>query len=236
MGIPRNAFVFGIFNQYFQIDSLSLETGFKIKQQVPGSILLFVLVNKEGQQDIVAKARQLEVDLNEVYFLSQDIKSQVNVNRMFTADLALDTLQVNARIVNADLLWSGVPLLTLKSDNWANRVGASMLSGLGLSVQQYDSLVASTVQQYIQKAVDLALGNAGTPEELDQLGNSHIAFERYGSLMLKQIRVQIEQNRETCSLFNSKEWTSNYEKGLKEVWRQHIQENKYKDIDVKNLD
>eukprot|EP00347_Sterkiella_histriomuscorum_P003844 403362723 len=235
MGIPRNAFVFGIFNQYFQIDSLSLETWFKIKEQVPGSILLFILVNKEGQQAIVAKARQLEIDLNEVYFLSQDIKSQVNVNRMFTADLALDTLQINARIVNTDLLWSGVPLLTLKSDSWANRVGASMLSGLGLSEQQYDSLVATTVQQYIQKAVDLAIGIAGSPQELDQLGNSYIAFERYGSLKLKQIRVQIEKNRETCSLFNSQEWTNHYEKGLKEVWRLHIQENKYKDIDVKRL-
>lgn len=44
---------------------------------------------------------------------------------MHVADLALDTLNINARIVNCDCFWSGLPVLTYKSNSWGNKAGAS---------------------------------------------------------------------------------------------------------------
>ena len=84
---------------------------------------------------------------------------------MHLADLALDTLNLNARMVNADCLWSGLPVLTFSGKDWGNRVGASFYNGLGFR----DELVAKSIKEYIEKAVDLASGPEGSYDDLRNL-------------------------------------------------------------------
>jgi protein O-GlcNAc transferase len=67
------------------------------------------------------------------------------------ADLFLDTPLVNAHTTGTDVLWSGVPMLTLPGERFASRVGASLMSALGCA----DCVVASR-EEYEQRAVELA--------------------------------------------------------------------------------
>jgi protein O-GlcNAc transferase len=66
-------------------------------------------------------------------------------------DMSLDCFPHNAGTTTFESLWMGVPVLTKTSSLSIGRLGASVLSPIGL-----DSWIASTKEDYIQKAVSFS--------------------------------------------------------------------------------
>ena len=77
-----------------------------------------------------------------------------HVRRGQLADVCLDTPLCNGHTTGMDVLWAGVPMVTLPADTLASRVASSQLYCLGCT-----ELVASSRQNYIDIAV--RLGNDG---------------------------------------------------------------------------
>jgi protein O-GlcNAc transferase len=75
-------------------------------------------------------------------------------------DIALDPFPYNGATITCEALWMGVPVVTLRGDRHAGRVGASLLSQIGLT-----ELIANSVEEY----VEIALALAGNPRRLDDL-------------------------------------------------------------------
>ena len=73
-----------------------------------------------------------------------------HVRRGRLADLCLDTPLCNGHTTGMDILWAGTPVLTLPLATLASRVAASQLMALG-----FPELVASSREDYVQKAVQL---------------------------------------------------------------------------------
>lgn len=67
-------------------------------------------------------------------------------------DIALDTFPYNGTTTTCEALWMGVPVISLAGSSHVSRVGLSFLSVLGL-----ESLAALTPDDYVSKAVSLAL-------------------------------------------------------------------------------
>lgn len=67
------------------------------------------------------------------------------------ADIALDPFPFNGGVTTCHALWMGMPVITLAGETAASRVGASLLTGMGLQ-----ACIADDAQSYVAKAVSLA--------------------------------------------------------------------------------
>jgi predicted O-linked N-acetylglucosamine transferase (SPINDLY family) len=66
-------------------------------------------------------------------------------------DIALDTFPYNGTTTTCEALYMGVPVVTLKGELHAGRVGASLLTAAGLS-----ELIASSPDEFVKRAAGLA--------------------------------------------------------------------------------
>ena len=73
------------------------------------------------------------------------------LGRYADVDIALDTSPYNGVTTTCDALWMGVPVVTMLGEHFISRNSASILTAVGLQ-----ELIATTQQQYIDIAIDLA--------------------------------------------------------------------------------
>ena len=153
-GLPEKAVVFCNFNQLYKIDPETLENWVFILKAVPNSVLWLLRFPATGEPNVMAMASKLGLQTGRIVF-SPVAPKEEHVRRGRLADLCLDTPLCNGHTTGMDVLWAGTPVLTLPLDTLASRVAGSQLHALG-----FPELVASSREDYVQKAVKLG-NNAG---------------------------------------------------------------------------
>ena len=113
-----------------------------------------------------------------------------NLARLKLADLSPIPAPYNAHTTAADVLWTGVPILTRKGTTWPGRVAASLLHAIALP-----ELITDAEAAFEAKAVALARDPAG-------------------QAALKQ---KLAQNRLTAPLFDTARWTRHVEAAYEQM-------------------
>ena len=127
----------------------------RVLDAVPGSRLL--LKYKDWFIDEVVQARfrtmfeRAGVGPERLDFRGGDLRRHDQLALLNEADVALDPFPFNGSTTSFEALWMGVPVVTLAGERFVGRVGASVLSALGL-----EELVASDEEGYVARAVALA--------------------------------------------------------------------------------
>jgi predicted O-linked N-acetylglucosamine transferase (SPINDLY family) len=152
--LQSGAITFGSFNNPTKMSSATLDAWASLLARLSAARLLL----KGGPfADAAARALCL-ARLNErgvaperiemLPWLDDPIAHQEAYNRV---DIALDPFPYNGTTTTCEALWMGVPVVTLRGDRHAGRVGASLLEQIGLT-----ELVASSVEEYVGLALTLA--------------------------------------------------------------------------------
>jgi predicted O-linked N-acetylglucosamine transferase (SPINDLY family) len=144
---------FGSVNNLLKVNTEVIAVWSEILNRLPGSRLLMI-----GRDFMQESIKNRFVDL----FASQGIKT----NRIemipsvphseFLAihgriDIALDPFPYNGQTATCNSLWMGVPVITLRGKNHVARVGASIMTNIGLP-----ELIAEDQEGYVKQAITFA--------------------------------------------------------------------------------
>jgi protein O-GlcNAc transferase len=193
-GLPPHAFVFCSFNTDYKIDRSMFKTWMNILRQVPGSVLWLLVRSGESRRNLVNAAGVEGIREDRLVF-ADSLPKDEHLARIKLADLALDTRIVNGHTTTSDCLWVGLPVVTVKGNQFASRVSASLLEAVGLS-----ELVCSSPEAYDSLAVSLARD----------------------PLRLLALRAKLTKNKMTEPLFDSAQTVKNLETAYQRMWGNHV--------------
>ena len=226
-GLPEDLFIFANFNQIYKIDPDTFDVWMNILKRVPSSVLWLLRFPPEGEENIRKEAAKRGVPGHRIIFTDVADK-QIHVNRCFLADLCLDTPLCNGHTTGCDVLWSGLPMVTMPLKDLASRVASGLCVAL-----ECPEMIKQNYSEYEEFAVEMAIGDTGTASELSKLPK-RIASGK-GSLELKKLRLKIEHKRVKAPLFDTRLWVKNWERGIKEAVRLCIDQKGPSHIDIASL-
>ncbi|MBF0304324.1 MAG: tetratricopeptide repeat protein, partial [Alphaproteobacteria bacterium] len=145
---------FGSFNTLAKITPAMIALWAEILNAVPGSGLL---LKAKGFSSPHVAARMRDafaahgVSAGRLCLDGFSPSPRQHLARYGAVDIALDTFPYNGTTTTCEALWMGVPVITLSGDRHAARVGASILTNVGLP-----ELIARDERDYVRRAVELA--------------------------------------------------------------------------------
>lgn len=191
--LNTGGFVFACFNHVFKIEPAVFASWMRILARVPGSMLWLYGSNALAKANLARAAEAQGIDAARIVF-GDTLDKPRHLARLSRADLYLDTGRVNAHTSASDALWAGVPVLTHPGDTFASRVGASLVTAVGLP-----QLICDSVQSYEDTAVRLATN----PDELAALRQTLKAGAR-------------------LPLFDTPRFTRNLEAAYETMWGRYV--------------
>ncbi|KMZ66524.1 UDP-N-acetylglucosamine--peptide N-acetylglucosaminyltransferase, family GT41, partial [Zostera marina] len=190
-GLPEDKFIFACFNQLYKMDPEIFNTWCNILKRIPKSALWLLKFPAAGETRLRNYAVAKGVKPEQIIFTDVAIKNE-HIRRSSLANLILDTPLCNAHTTGTDVLWSGVPMVTLPLEKMATRVAGSLCLATGLG----EEMIVGSMKEYEEKAVFLA----ENPRKLHTLTSK-----------LKAARM-------TCPLFDTIRWVQNLERSYFKMW------------------
>uniref|UniRef100_A0A0D9V9G9 protein O-GlcNAc transferase n=1 Tax=Leersia perrieri TaxID=77586 RepID=A0A0D9V9G9_9ORYZ len=193
-GLPEDKFIFACFNQLYKMDPDIFNTWCNILKRVPNSALWLLRFPAAGEMRLRAYAISKGVRPDQIIFTDIAAKNE-HIRRSALADLFLDTPLCNGHTTGTDILWAGLPMITLPLEKMATRVAGSLCLATGIG----EDMVVNSLEEYEERAVSLA----ENPVKLETLTNK-----------LKAVRM-------TCPLFDTARWVKNLERAYLHMWNLH---------------
>ena len=114
----------------------------RLLKKIDGSVLWLIKNSDEGSKNLKEEAHRRGIEPNRIIFAERMLQPE-HLARHKLADLFIDTFPYTAHTTCSDALWADLPVLTLMGESFASRVGASLLSSIGL-----EELITNTKKEY----------------------------------------------------------------------------------------
>jgi predicted O-linked N-acetylglucosamine transferase (SPINDLY family) len=147
----KNGYVtFGRLSSFSKVNAGVLGLWASVLQRVDGSRLMTLAEPGRHRERTLAFFRARDVAAERITFVPQQ-SGRSYLEAYQQIDIGLDTFPYNGHTSSLDSFWMGVPVVTLAGNTAVSRGGLSILSNLQLT-----ELAASSAEQYVQIAADLA--------------------------------------------------------------------------------
>ncbi len=196
-GLPQEGFVFCCFNNNYKIGRREFDIWMNVLRKIEGSVLWLLQSNRWAVDNLRSEARRRGVDPGRLIFAPK-MKHAEHLARHKHADLFIDTFNYTAHTTASDALWAGLPVVTRAGRQFSARVGASLLSAVGMP-----ELIAGTETDYEALITDLA-ANPG---------------------QLAEIKAKLAENRLTQPLFDTVRYARDFERALEDIHARHLRDN-----------
>jgi predicted O-linked N-acetylglucosamine transferase (SPINDLY family) len=158
--------VFCCFNEPRKITEATWRRWMRILKEVPTSALWLLVPARNTQTHLRNLAQEAGIDPARLVFAPRKVHRD-HLARYVLADLILDSFPYGAHTTASDALWMGVPVLSLAGRSFASRVCGSLLQAAGVP-----QLICADEEEYVRKAIALALDLPGRAALRQQLRNS----------------------------------------------------------------
>jgi protein O-GlcNAc transferase len=182
-GLPEKGFVFCCFNNSWKITRPFFEVWMRLLHEIEGSALWLMRTNASAEANLRKAVMERGIDPARLVFADW-LPLEEHLARYRLADLFLDTLPYGAHTTGSDALWAGVPLVTCFGESFAGRVGASLLTAIGLP-----ELIAPNLTEYESLCVKMATDTS----------------------FYRSVHRELERNRLTYPLFDTKRFCRHIE-------------------------
>ena len=149
-GAPQGVPLLAAFHQSYKISPEVFDSWCRILHAVPDAHLWLLRWNTNVQTALEAAARERGIDAARLVFVPM-LPLEQHLSRLACADLYLDAWPCNAHTTAGEALWTGVPVLSVIGETFAQRVALSLLNAAGLA-----ELVSTDVAGFEAKAIALA--------------------------------------------------------------------------------
>jgi len=176
---------FGSFNNLPKVNLSVVHLWSQLLHAVPESQLVLKsrqLTDKMVRARIVRQFGQQGIDAGRLQLLGRMASTAQHLALYKRIDIALDTFPYNGTTTTCEALWMGVPVITLCGNRHAARVGASILTRIGLP-----ELIAENPDAFVYAGTALA----ADPARLDHL------------------RVSLRQRMQGSALCNAEHFAAN---------------------------
>jgi len=149
---------FGCFNVLAKLSDRTLYAWAEILKALPQAKLMIKnvsMVDDSARKRLQARFRKLGISANRLELIGWQAALEDHFRLYQRIDVALDTFPYNGTTTTCEALYMGVPVVTLKGEAHAARVGASLLTRVGL-----DLLVADSESDYISICTAIAKDSA----------------------------------------------------------------------------
>ena len=192
--LKRGHVTFGSFNNLTKMGPQVIKVWAKILQAVPDSHLL---LKSKQLTDSSTKSRYIELFKQEG--ISEDrlelhswMPEKDGHLRLYDhVDIGLDPFPYNGTTTTCEALWMGVPVITMCGDRHSSRVGASILTHVGL-----EEFIATDIDEYINMAIKYA-------NNMDSI---------------KSIRADLRRNMQNSDLCNADAFAGNVEQAYQNMY------------------
>jgi predicted O-linked N-acetylglucosamine transferase (SPINDLY family) len=148
----RNGYVtFGSFNQSAKLSPATRRLWAEILKRVPGSRLRVIGMPPGPATQALLEEFERHGVARGAVTIEPRLQLADYFRKLREVDLALDTTPYSGGTTTCDTLWMGTPVVTLTGARSVSRSAASILSVLGL-----DAWVATSPEDYVARAVELA--------------------------------------------------------------------------------
>jgi tetratricopeptide (TPR) repeat protein len=150
---------FGSFNNVAKLSPSTIALWARLLREVPDARLLLKasqFKDRGTRERIAAAFAAAGIGGDRLSVLPPQAATAEHLAAYARVDVALDPLPYNGTATTCEALWMGVPVVTLRGERHAARVGASILSAVGL-----DHLIAPTPDAYVATAAGLARDRDG---------------------------------------------------------------------------
>jgi len=195
-GLPEDpsVIVFCCFNRQEKIEPPIFDAWIRILKKVPKSVFWLYSNSQLAEKNLRKYFVKSGLKSNRLIF-AERISLEKHLARIRLSDIALDTHIYSGGATTANILWAGVPVITIYGKHYLSRMSSSIINSLGLS-----ELITKNIKEYEALAIELATSPA----------------------KLKSIRKALAANKKTYPLFNSKLFTKDLETIYKRVWKKYL--------------